>query len=316
MKLGERINDKFEGGSQQRKKDSQIGKVETNLPVEVDLSGFVSVMENRLGSMIDDRVSNLEAAFNASISALQKTVIDLTEHRLSKIEAKFTASDRKLREEMRKMKNQFAEQKKTEKNSDPITGQKWRTILGDCARPSGTSGWKLLQFRNRTLKMADGVFGEKYWKSYKSGSEDLRFCGKSAKGKCGRIAFWLGLETMHRLTSRGGNWVVALSYHERGGGPIRCVSYEGFRIDDERAKYKLHLGREVSRHGWKRGFELLENSDGKSFSTKDQGDRVDCAKEYGGGWWFDGGGGGGGGGGGWGFDSCFDLCPNCRIPRE
>jgi len=301
LKPGERNDDeRLVDGSHQREKDSPKGQVEADLPVQVDLSSFVSVMDDRLGSMIDARDSIMEANFNASIHALKKTVIDLTNDRLSKMEAKFSASNRKLRDEMKKMKNRFAEKKG--KNSDPITGQKWRSILGDCARPSGANGWKLLQFRNRTLKMADGVYGEKNWKSYKTGFEDLRFCGKSTKGKCGRIAFWLGLETMHRLTSRGGNWVVALSYHERFGGPIRCVSYERFKIDGEKARYKLHFGGQVSRHGWRNKFDdLLEYSNGRPFSTPDKTDEHDCANIYKAGWWF---------------QNCIGLCPNCQILNE
>jgi len=291
MKLGERNDDKksVDGFDQREKANSQKGELQTNLPVEVDLSSFVSEMDDRLGSMIDDRVSIMAANFNASIRALKKTVIHLTEDRLSKMEAKFSASNRKLLNEMKKMKNQFTEKKG--KNSDPVTGQKWRSILGDCARPSGANGWKLLQFRNRTHKMGDEVFNEKNWTHYKAGF--------GVYGG-GYIAYWLGLETVREMTSRG-NWVVALSFHERGG-PIKCVSYERFKIDDEKAQYKLHFGPQVSRHGWRDKFDdLLEYSNGRPFSTPDKTDEHDCANTYEAGWWF---------------QNCIGLCPNCQILNE
>ncbi|EPQ03326.1 Angiopoietin-related protein 6 [Myotis brandtii] len=94
--------------------------------------------------------------------------------------------------------------------------------------------------------------------------------------------YWLGLEPVHQLTSRGDNELLVLL--EDWGGRGGRAHYDGFSLEPESDHYRLRLGQY---HG-DAGDSLSWHND-KPFSTVDR-DRDsysgNCALYHRGGWWY------------------------------
>uniref|UniRef100_G3RJA3 Angiopoietin like 6 n=1 Tax=Gorilla gorilla gorilla TaxID=9595 RepID=G3RJA3_GORGO len=94
--------------------------------------------------------------------------------------------------------------------------------------------------------------------------------------------YWLGLEHVYQLTSRGDHELLVLL--EDWGGRGACAHYDGFSLEPESDHYRLRLGQY---HG-DAGDSLSWHND-KPFSTVDR-DRDsysgNCALYQRGGWWY------------------------------
>ena len=94
--------------------------------------------------------------------------------------------------------------------------------------------------------------------------------------------FWLGLETLHRITSEK-NYMLRVEL-ENFKGERRYAEYERFTIADGKQDYILALGTYNGNAG-----DGLTKHSGLAFSTKDRdNDRWgdSCAETYKGGWWY------------------------------
>ncbi|XP_078573060.1 uncharacterized protein LOC144859923 [Branchiostoma floridae x Branchiostoma japonicum] len=140
-----------------------------------------------------------------------------------------------------------------------------------CEMEAGVGGWTVLQ------KRFDGsVDFAKDWTSYKIGFGAL--VGE----------FWLGNDKIYQISNEKvyllridlENWSSETVYAE----------YDRFYIEDEAAKYRLHVGAYSGTAG--DGGDGLSFHDGSRFSTHDQDNDdyagVNCATSYGGrgGWWY------------------------------
>jgi len=175
-------------------------------------------------------------------------------------------------------------------------GLTWSNILGDCIESSDQDGWIFLQRRDvQTTSNDDNIFARMKWIDYKAGFEE--------SGN----AFWLGLQEMHEKTSSG-RWKVALVFDcWRLLGYSKCAVFNDFKVDGENEKFKLHVGAEVSRYGFRSG-QTLDWNNNMAFTTSDSDNddfhNGNCAEFRLGGWWMGRRGAGTG---------CAWYCPNCKY---
>ncbi|XP_035689778.1 ficolin-2-like [Branchiostoma floridae] len=134
--------------------------------------------------------------------------------------------------------------------------------------PHGVGGWTVLQ------KRFDGsVDFANDWETYKSGFGDLN-------GE-----FWLGNDKISQIVNAKG-YLLRIDL-ENWSSETRYAEYDRFYIEDEAAKYRLHVGAYSGTAG--DGGDGLSYHDSSRFSTHDQdndpwGDN--CATVHGrGGWW-------------------------------
>ncbi|XP_078573074.1 angiopoietin-related protein 1-like [Branchiostoma floridae x Branchiostoma japonicum] len=140
-----------------------------------------------------------------------------------------------------------------------------------CEMEAGAGGWTVLQ------KRFDGsVDFANDWETYKNGFGDLS------------SEFWLGNDKIYQISNEKAyllridleNWSSETVYAE----------YDSFYIEDEAAKYRLHVGTYSGTAG--DGGYGLSYHDGSRFSTHDQdNDGIsghNCANIWGGrgGWWY------------------------------
>ena len=86
--------------------------------------------------------------------------------------------------------------------------------------------------------------------------------------------FWIGLNRIHRLSSKGRN-ILTISADNQ-----TSINYSGFWVDDASSRYTMHAG---PKHN--KGYDPLETSKGRPFTVPDGG--IDgCANEFTSGWWF------------------------------
>ncbi|KFB48756.1 hypothetical protein ZHAS_00016762 [Anopheles sinensis] len=94
---------------------------------------------------------------------------------------------------------------------------------------------------------------------------------------------WLGLEKLHIMTRSGRHELLVL-LEDLDGDSVFAL-YDEFKIDSEKEKFKLTVGKYSGTAG-----DSLENSNGMKFSTFDQDNDIDdgenLAKELKGAWWF------------------------------
>jgi len=155
------------------------------------------------------------------------------------------------------------------------------------------------------------VFREKDWKDYVNGF-----------GKPHDPAYWIGLETMHHLTTANstGTWEVMISvrFDRHTGRGFNYAIFQDFKVDSEIFEYTMHVGGQVSSRFPSVHYEgsdydvqtyLLPQYNGMPFTTKDRDNDLNadenCGRRSRGGWWFD--------------SSCSlqwpssaEFCPNCE----
>eukprot|EP00058_Branchiostoma_floridae_P004267 XP_002589755.1 hypothetical protein BRAFLDRAFT_97805 [Branchiostoma floridae] len=139
-----------------------------------------------------------------------------------------------------------------------------------CEMEAGVGGWTVLQ------KRFDGsVDFANDWETYKNGFGDL-------SGE-----FWLGNDKIYQI-SNARVYVLRIDL-ENWSSETVYAEYDRFYIEDEAAKYRLHVGAYNGTAG--DGWRGLSYHGGCRFSTHDQ-DNDDwsrnCATDHGGrgGWWY------------------------------
>ncbi|XP_062552132.1 fibrinogen-like protein A [Armigeres subalbatus] len=97
--------------------------------------------------------------------------------------------------------------------------------------------------------------------------------------------FWLGLETVHRLT-KNRNYVLIIELQDLGGKNI-YAQYDEFEIGSEAEKYSL---KRLGKYNGTAGDSLSKHHKGMMFSTKDKDNDRDpirnCATYVMGAWWY------------------------------
>ncbi|CAH1237868.1 FGL2 [Branchiostoma lanceolatum] len=135
----------------------------------------------------------------------------------------------------------------------------------------GGFGWTVIQ------KRFDGsVDFARDWQAYKNGFGAL--VGE----------FWLGNDKIHQI-SNATRYILRINL-ENWHSETRYADYDRFYIEDEAAKYRLHVGTYSGTAG-DDGVQGLSVHDGREFSTYDQDNDdysgVNCAVHHGsGGWWY------------------------------
>ncbi|XP_074554761.1 fibrinogen C domain-containing protein 1-like [Halichoeres trimaculatus] len=137
-------------------------------------------------------------------------------------------------------------------------------------------GWTVFQRRSR-----GAVSFYRNWAAYSKGFGNLR------------QDHWLGLRKVSLLTrTKNKNWTLRVDMWDHENGTAHAV-YQNFRIDTERANYKLHIGRYSGNAG-----DALRDQNNFGFSTMDRdndgcspcifGDiaQMECSFTAGGGWWY------------------------------
>ncbi|XP_016009044.1 angiopoietin-related protein 6 [Rousettus aegyptiacus] len=138
-------------------------------------------------------------------------------------------------------------------------------VLAWCEQQLEGGGWTVIQRRQ------DGsVNFFTTWQHYKAGFGE-------PNGE-----YWLGLEPVHQLTSRGDHELLVLL--EDWGGRGARAHYDGFSLEPESDYYRLRLGQYRGNAG-----DSLSWHNDKPFSTVDR-DRDsysgNCALYQRGGWWY------------------------------
>jgi len=106
--------------------------------------------------------------------------------------------------------------------------------------------------------------GNSKWADYKNGF-----------GAPSSDEYWMGLDQVHNLT-RLGNWELLLkakwsmkSTHANYQGWWAYAIYNGFKVDDECAQYRLHVGQRRSQRRIDSS-DYFRHQNGKIFRTSDQ----------------------------------------------
>ncbi|XP_021375241.1 SCO-spondin-like [Mizuhopecten yessoensis] len=124
-------------------------------------------------------------------------------------------------------------------------------------------GWTVLQHR-----LYGSVSFNRSWTDYVTGFGDLRG------------DFWLGLDNIHILTSRGVHVIIDMT--TKAGELVR-YSYDHFQVKNESTSYELSVSGDTSVNCTD-GERLLYNN-GYRFATPDRPDAHNCSI-HGSGWWF------------------------------
>ena len=150
------------------------------------------------------------------------------------------------------------EASKTENRAAASTKGKWIIIL-------------------RRMGPEKGLFEHNGWTGYKNGFG-------SAKENNN---YWMGLEKIHQLTSRG-SWEVYFSLrHKKGSVKAGAATFicHNFRVESELAYYRLHINScgnlMASTDWWKEYPAAIENLNNAFFSTTDKdndGSKNNCAE--------------------------------------
>ncbi|XP_063795769.1 tenascin-R isoform X2 [Pseudophryne corroboree] len=133
-----------------------------------------------------------------------------------------------------------------------------------CDMTTDGGGWIVFQRRQNGLT----DFFRK-WADYRVGFGNLE------------DEFWLGLDTLHQLTSQGR---YELRIDMREGQEAVYAYYNKFYVGDPRSMYKLRIGDYNGTSG-----DSLTYHQGRPFSTKDRDNDVavtNCASSYKGAWWY------------------------------
>ena len=141
-----------------------------------------------------------------------------------------------------------------------------------CDTSSGGGGWTVIQRR----KDGSVNFTDRDWVEYEDGFGDLN-------GE-----FWIGLRSMHCLTSQG-NWELRIDYNLTNGTKS-YLHYNKFAIGSPEDQYTLNISG-FDGIGWSEPFSAYNYLlTGTKFSSRDQDNdlntRGNCASGSGGGSWY------------------------------
>ncbi|KAM5148287.1 tenascin-R [Mantella aurantiaca] len=145
-----------------------------------------------------------------------------------------------------------------------INGDQSLSVPVFCDMTTDGGGWVVFQRRQNGLT----DFFRK-WSDYRVGFGNLE------------DEFWLGLDTLHQLTSQGR---YELRIDMRDGQENVYAYYNKFYVGDPRSMYKLRIGDYNGTSG-----DSLTYHQGRPFSTKDRDNDVavtNCASSYKGAWWY------------------------------
>uniref|UniRef100_A0A8C5PSV5 Tenascin R n=1 Tax=Leptobrachium leishanense TaxID=445787 RepID=A0A8C5PSV5_9ANUR len=145
-----------------------------------------------------------------------------------------------------------------------FNGEQSQSVAVYCDMVTDEGGWIVFQRRQNGLT----DFFRK-WADYRVGFGNLE------------DEFWLGLDTLHQLTSQGR---YELRIDMRDGQERVYADYNKFYVGDPRSMYKLRIGDYNGTAG-----DSLTYHQGRPFSTKDRDNDVavtNCASSYKGAWWF------------------------------
>ena len=131
-----------------------------------------------------------------------------------------------------------------------------------CDMETGGGGWVVIQRRQPT----GTVNFTRNWEDYENGFGDL-------DGE-----FWLGLKTIHELTTKDDVELMTTVRNE--SGPIITWTYKVFRVSGPDTYYVLNIS-----GGQGPGYNAMAYHNGQRFSTYDRG-YTRCGYEYQGGGWY------------------------------
>ena len=131
-----------------------------------------------------------------------------------------------------------------------------------CDMETDGGGWIVIQ---RRLPTANVNF-TRNWRDYENGFGDL-------DGE-----FWLGLETIHELTTKADVELMTTVRNE--SGPVITWTHQVFRISGPDTYYVLNIS-----GGQGPGYDALAYHNRYRFSTYDSG-YTSCAYNRQGGWWY------------------------------
>ncbi|CAL1301594.1 unnamed protein product [Larinioides sclopetarius] len=137
-----------------------------------------------------------------------------------------------------------------------------------CDMETDGGGWTVIQRRGQYGNGVD--YFNKKWKDYKDGFGNLK------------KEFWIGNEKIYSITNQG-QYAVRLEM-EQENAKSAFTLYENFWIEDEGAKFKLHIS-----DGSGPGGDSISNHDGWAFYTSDQPNKSgNDQSSRSGGWWRNG----------------------------
>ena len=131
-----------------------------------------------------------------------------------------------------------------------------------CDMETDGGGWIVIQ---RRLPTATVNF-TRNWEDYENGFGDL-------DGE-----FWLGLKTIHELTTKAE--VELMTTVKNESGPVITWTHQVFRVSGPDTYYVLNIS-----GGQGPGYDAMAYHNGQRFSTYDSGNTV-CAYRRQGGWWY------------------------------
>ncbi|CAL1301596.1 unnamed protein product [Larinioides sclopetarius] len=137
-----------------------------------------------------------------------------------------------------------------------------------CDMETDGGGWTVIQRRGQYGNGED--YFNKKWSYYKQGFGNLN------------KEFWLGNDKIYSITNQG-QYELRMDL-EQDDGKSAFTVFENFWIEDEGAKFKLHIS-----DGSGPGGDAISNHDGYAFYTVDQPNRPgDDQSTRSGGWWRNG----------------------------
>ena len=149
-----------------------------------------------------------------------------------------------------------------------------------CDMESDGGGWLVIQRRTQVIGDRKQRSFNKTWNQYRRGF-----------GPVDKNSFWLGLDTIHQLTSVPGGTELMVEL-EHFNGTKEIVYYDTFHVEDENKLFRVTIsGYDSERSTIVDSMSIMN---GAAFSTKDRdnekvrqfGQELNCAARHGGGWWY------------------------------
>ena len=149
-----------------------------------------------------------------------------------------------------------------------------------CDMDSDGGGWLVIHMRTKISGDRKQRSFNKTWNQYRRGF-----------GPVDRNSFWLGLDTIHQLTSVSGGTELMVEL-EHFNGTKEIVYYDTFHVEDENKLFRVTISGYDSERSTI--VDSMSNMNGAAFSTKDRdndnvrqfGQELHCAARHGAGWWY------------------------------